>query len=1519
MLDRLRKADPELRDGPLDLDALVRRILHRGPAAPVDADERERLYLLLTDAYANGWADSLGALGAYHAMVKGVLSHKRDRYFTRGGRRFPGLNWGSEKVVTLETDRVSSLRRLPNGQFTSAGRTDAPWRGGPPPYVVVASGRHDMVRVAWPDGTSRDVPVDEFVELVARDPDLARLPADAPIVLAIPHAGDRGLDLPRLLAERTGRTVWSHSGFVTIAETSPGIYSIGTFHEPGRTIEGDWIASRPGMAPDRTADTPSWWRKVVNRTLVGLTGQRFGRVAMRPEENAENDHEPVQRRLGSMTHYAHYNIATRRWVSAKLPLPRPGKPGVNRYFFEAHGEPGYVAFPLEDGFEYLAPDREAARYVAHRRSVRELGKDDWIELVICWVGSPRHRGVQVPAPDSESFSGSFVPDPLAQVPVGQHMANETRRRVNCTVHVDAMGIYDDGEYIRPLYTDHRGRRGAYTQFFPEPDAAELARRARVAGFHTGPGEPSDAVLERTLRLVRALRLTLGNEIDDDVRVDQDPAYAELLRGAAALDRMAQDDPEWGSVGPFTLDFLDQVVAANLPPGTVARQGDYRSVLTRAAMAHPKTKLRHFVTLPDSLDRALDWFSFEDVAGTAARVLDLSGPGAVGGHELSRMFWARAKAEGAFSDPALAGITARMLSLAPGTEPTPAQLNGTKDLIMRAVAIGLDGTDPNVLFPYYLVRDGALSDDTALSAPATPHKVSGRDFRGTSNGILRDVSKIDTASGPVDAPWTGKDQYGDDKPAPYLVEAAEDPQAADRVVVTVNSRARSLSHQEFAELLALDEELYGEPLTTPVLLDIPSLAFPQMTALMETLAQHLGRRIWCTTRQYPIDPVDPQNPDPAPMPVRPPVPHSAGSRPAPPPSARRLSTVVFEPGSTRVSEDDVADLEDLADELAPSLLADWRAGRPLPGGQVTGFGEGTRDQAQQLGQERAETVLAWFTDSLDAALARLQRNVPEADRLTAAHLAFTARGQGAGPETGAADPEASRRTTIELTTPAGAPTRPAPTPAPAPEPTTAGPASRSASESAPASDSGTDLAAPTAFRADADAHTDTDADTATGTKADTAAGTDTDTDLGSVFDAVPGPGSDTESDSDTESPVGAASPAAAAGSDAAVVAEAAIATSPASDPAAPGAGTVPDARPARSEEPATAPVMTAPVSSTPGWARGRPLPVAADGNCMLHAFLASDPLLVRDRLPALSGPGRSAADRDAHAWLSEPGAVRTELARGGAPGPTDRHVLDAIRQFLANYLTRSQGRLPADIVRQYRGAVPEGPATDVAAMDEVELVTRLTGLGVPVPVPDRSRFPGARELVGELRDLVLRNTPLTPAELAGLRSAVLDWGNRWNTAVGDTFPHLLAHAFGVRMTLAWSRHRPDGRTLQRGLRPGIGPESATWEIELFHRGQVDGAGRPVDGTEHYEGSDARPRLVSGTAAAHTPLAAPPAGGPAMDPGPAYSGRPAGRGTHRPGPRPRPQDRPADGRPGGTGPGAARRGGERRGGGRRRQDP
>ncbi|WP_324618405.1 lonely Cys domain-containing protein [Streptomyces sp. RTd22] len=1089
-LNAVRLADPRMRTGPLDVDAMARHLLRLPADATVDDAVRQNLYGLVVEASRDGWGDSLGALGVYRIAQQGALDPNRDRHLTVGGRRAPGLNWAKDTVLGLEdTDTFEILRETADGGLEVSEEKDTPWKGGPTPYLVVASGRHDMVRVKLPDDTTRDLTIDEFVELVARDPELSGLPLDVPIVLAIPHAGDRELDLPRLLADRTGRTVWSHGGLAMADDPR-----IGVLHKD-KTVQGDWVPSPPGMAPDRGANVPAWWRKVATRTVISATtAQRIGRESHDPAEMVSSRREEFYRRLDSMK-AAHFNVATRTYVSNPVPLPYPGKPGAKRHHWVMHGGPGYVTFHLEDGTTHTAWYAEGARYIAHRKSTQALGEDDGIELVVCWAGSPVDRALVSGGPRSDrwgfSYVGSFVPDPLAEVSFGQHVANETRHKTNTTIRVSGTGVHPDGTYIRVLYTDRQGRRQWYAQFYPEPDAAELDRRVRET-YYDGPLIPAWA-REYTLRLVRALKLTLGNDVDDRVQVDQDPEYAELLRGAYALDRMRRREPSLRGTGPFTLDFFRRVVEARLPAGqTEARQADYRNVLKAAAAVADGTKLSDFVTLPSSVRRAAEWKATVDLSELATKALHLDTKPYHA--EWSRMFWARVKTYEALDTSVdLDELTAQLRDLPSTDQVDDAGRDATRELMTTAFAIGLDGSDPAVLYGYHLDNLGAVADTTALHAPGTPDEVSGRDYRPGPKDAFPDLSKVGTPSGVQTAPWAGKDpvRKNQDRPAPYVVRASVDPKVPGRLLVSFGNITRSLSPRQFTGLLDRDRHLLRRDLTTPLLLDIPEFDrhFP---GAARDMAQHLGREVFTTSAvtgqsvpqdaQRPVlalsppaqagpspaavawnstKPVDPQNPADVARPVPLPAPEAASEK-GPAPAANRTFAVRFDAGSAMLSEDDVADIEDLAREVAPSVLAEWRAGRPVPSFVVTGFGEGPADQARELGQERAEAVLEWFQDHLDDALTRLQAgNTPWVDRLTTEGLRFSARSRGGGLESGR-DPEALRQTTIELTT--------SMEPFTAPEPDTESGLFDSES------DSGSDTDVSSVFDSGSDSDTDTDTDT-----------------------------------------------------------------------------------------------------------------------------------------------------------------------------------------------------------------------------------------------------------------------------------------------------------------------------------------------------------------------------------------------------------------------------------------------------------
>ena len=112
-------------------------------------------------------------------------------------------------------------------------------------------------------------------------------------------------------------------------------------------------------------------------------------------------------------------------------------------------------------------------------------------------------------------------------------------------------------------------------------------------------------------------------------------------------------------------------------------------------------------------------------------------------------------------------------------------------------------------------------------------------------------------------------------------------------------------------------------------------------------------------------------------------------------------------------------------------------------------------------------------------------------------------------------------------------------------------------------------------------------------------------------------------------------------------------------------------------------------------------------------------------------------------------------------------------------------------------------------------------------------------------------PLTTDELSGLLNAVQNWAQNWESAYGEVFPALIAHAFGVRLdvarTLAPGRH---------GVVSTLGPQdgSAVTNVEIYYNGvnHYDGSDASTDGTGPH---GAPPGPVSGQAEPVRSLGAP----------------------------------------------------------------
>ncbi|WP_371934390.1 lonely Cys domain-containing protein [Streptomyces glycanivorans] len=835
-LDTLRRRDRSLRDRPLDVDALARRVLHLDPGAGVGQDRLAELFALVQRSTAAGAATSLAALGAFHLAELGVRAPGRARHFTVQGRRVPGLNWDDDTVAELDTASGDVLEDTPSGTYDVLDTLRTPWPQGVTPYVVAADGAHDRVEARLPDGSTRELDVDEFVELVAADVAQETPAQGTPIVLAVPFAGDAYLDLPRKLADRTGLTVWAHSGEVTLSSAPGAASTIDIVRRPG-VPQGDWIASVPGLAPDPDDDAPAWHREVVTRPIVSsLSGKQIGRASHHPAEYAQH-FEQEGRHFDRMTTFVHHYPAT-GGTSQEHDLPRPG-PEDTAYRLDMHGEPGVLQLALRDGGVRLVDEREAGPWLKRRKSLASLPEDHWIDLVVCWSGAPRGSAVPAPATVSDAFPGPFVPDPLRDVSMGQHLANSTGRTVRLAY--SSQGARSDGgRYMRTLYADAQGRHRAWDLFRPEPSGPGLDRLAEAAGHRTGAGPVTDEARARTLRLVRALRLTFGHEVDEA------PDFGDLLRGAAAVDHMWSSDSDFDAAGPFTLDLLRRVTEAHAG-GAAVDQEATRRALTAAAeqwSMWPGDVLVSFVDLP-AVEAAAQWMRDGDPADEAATALDIDAD-EVGVTERSRIFWARVKAEEALpdADPGQHEFIAQVLHLPPGARTGRAERDETLDLITRAFAVGRDASDPDAAAAYALEESGAYTTTRLRTVQDGAHG-GGRDFTGVPMPSDVDLARFRTPAGVVDAPW----KQGTDTPVPYLVRVAPDPHDPDLLRLSYDGETSSVPTAEFAEMLANDLPLMRRELTTPVVL---AFSGPPADAgdVAHRLAQRLGRSVWWT--DFPAD-------------------------------------------------------------------------------------------------------------------------------------------------------------------------------------------------------------------------------------------------------------------------------------------------------------------------------------------------------------------------------------------------------------------------------------------------------------------------------------------------------------------------------------------------------------------------------------------------------------------------------------------------------------------------------------------
>ncbi len=704
-LDQLRQAVPALRGGPLDLDAVTRQVLLLDTAHPVTDAQRSELFRVAMAPETES-AGSLAALAAFHLELRGVLSSTQALTAADGG--VWGRNWTNATIPDLDLTEVGKVVRQADGTLGRGDVQPAPWHrpGEPKPYVVMAEGDHRRIVVRGHDGAPRQVPIDVFAELLARDPGSRRCPGH-PVVLLVPDAGARGLDLPRQAADRIGREVWSANGTVKVSpQRDPSQPHVVSLLFGQGLPRADWIRSNPGQVldPAERENAPEWEREMLSHSVVVDGGATIGRGVF---EDSEAPRRIAALKLATeSSELWHYNPVTKEETKDDEPVPFAGKPV---YVFGGHARPGATRVPTTTDPRHHTRGPATGGMLRRRPSLAQLPEDHGVLMEACSSAKP--PGV---VRTRRGIDDTFVPDPLAVVSESQHVANETGRTVYGGTHMVSFATRPDGKFVHRLYTDSRGRRGKWVEHRPEPTGALLDDRARAAGACT------------PTRWDRPRRRSVSGRCGWSARCGW--PSARRSRTTAGTATSSPGSARWRPCGrptrPCATSPRSPWTCSNARP-TPARPGGagpdaYRGLLTAAVDAvrrGPDTVLSDFVTLPHVTAAAqrLGGLTDQDLDTEAARVLRLDdGPAAVGEPERARLFWATVKTlewESRTPDPD--ALTGRILHL---DRPDPARRPELLDLVAQAAAVGADVDNPVELGAFHLETLGALSSQTQLLDP-----------------------------------------------------------------------------------------------------------------------------------------------------------------------------------------------------------------------------------------------------------------------------------------------------------------------------------------------------------------------------------------------------------------------------------------------------------------------------------------------------------------------------------------------------------------------------------------------------------------------------------------------------------------------------------------------------------------------------------------------------------------------------------------------------------------------------------
>ncbi|MGN5635732.1 lonely Cys domain-containing protein, partial [Streptomyces sp. AC154] len=715
-----------------------------------------------------------------------------------------GRNWKTSSVsrVLPEVRVIETRAGVVPTQVSSEA---APWPQDA--YVVSAAGENGQVRL--PDGRVLDA--EGLADALAADPELSKLPKDVPVVLAVPFAGAQYQRTLRTVADRLGRRVWGPSGDGRLIADGSGDAHVVVMvdRDPDAPI-GLWISVDPS---DNTSYEDRQWTAldgtvfrdsdVDTRPLADDSHQRYGRLAVAKGDalRAREERFRIFRKMRRLVHRTHADTGYQDTGTEPVSMASAV------YLFAAHGYPGRMRLPLLDGRTVLLDKRDAAAYITGLREVRELPPGHRMHLEICWSatdGDPRQQQRSyAPAP--------HIDDPLDDLSLIGHVANLSRMETEGSTRQTGMD-----NTMRVALEGADGERGRRVVARPEPLDPELDQLAREAGLHHGTGEVSPEVRATTLRLVRALRLVFGNEIEDHRGV-AGGRYERVLKGIGALERMRANDPAISALTSFRMDMWAFFVQEH--SGKAPAPAGYVALLDFAAAriaADPDARLTEEIPAP-VVELTLKHMSENGM--DKMRYVQSLPPGApsTARHAASTL-WAMTRAAQIFRSMPPADretMGRKVLHLEVNAVWDRAGQETLWKLTAKAIAEGADASDHDLLAARHLREIGAFAPAALLRQGPN---VQGVNWSGTPAPAGIDWARVrriahgpnGTVTQPVQPVWTGPGL-----PMPLLSVVEVD--WAGSLVLHLPGRAPvEVSEGEFLALMAMDPALGTLPLNTPVL-------------------------------------------------------------------------------------------------------------------------------------------------------------------------------------------------------------------------------------------------------------------------------------------------------------------------------------------------------------------------------------------------------------------------------------------------------------------------------------------------------------------------------------------------------------------------------------------------------------------------------------------------------------------------------------------------------------------------------